>query len=198
MKLEMTSVQKLAKVLKVLVTITFVCNLVAFLVVPVAVCDWFDGFEDGKSNLFSNIQHLQRIFAYDLDDGLGNLFAIYFGIWTVPYYGTMNVFLWTCGVCTAIILWQARKVLETVIWNQPFSLINAVCMKRAGICCLIISAAALVRLVWGLFFYKTVAPLLTYNALFVPVFAMGFLLFMVMSALFRQAAELKEENDLTI
>ena len=198
MKLEMTSIQKLSKVLKILVTITFVCNLLALLVVPIAACDWYDGSYDGKASFFDNIQHLKRIFEYDLDDGLGNLFAIYFGIWHVPYYGTINVFLWACGICTAIILWQARKVLETIISNHPFSLINAVCMKRAGICCLIISAAALVRLVWGFFFYKSIAPLLTYNALFVPIFAMGFLLFMVMSALFRQAAELKEENDLTI
>ena len=40
--------------------------------------------------------------------------------------------------------------------------------------------------------------MLTYNALFVPIFLMGGLLFMVMCALFRQAVELKAENDLTI
>ena len=34
MKLEMTAVQKLAKVLKILVIITFVCNLIALLLVP--------------------------------------------------------------------------------------------------------------------------------------------------------------------
>ena len=42
------------------------------------------------------------------------------------------------------------------------------------------------------------AVLLTYNALFVPIFILGGLLCLVMSALFRQAAELKAENDLTI
>ena len=41
-------------------------------------------------------------------------------------------------------------------------------------------------------------PLVTYNALFVPIFAMAGLLCLVMSALFRQAAEMKSENDLTI
>ncbi len=50
----------------------------------------------------------------------------------------------------------------------------------------------------GLFYYGSVAPLLTYNALFVPIFILGGLLCLVMSALFRQAAELKAENDLTI
>ena len=38
----------------------------------------------------------------------------------------------------------------------------------------------------------------TYNALFVPIFTMFGLLCLVMSALFRQATEMKAENDLTI
>ena len=37
-----------------------------------------------------------------------------------------------------------------------------------------------------------------YTALFVPAFFMAGLLFLVMSALFRQAAELQEDRDLTI
>lgn len=41
-------------------------------------------------------------------------------------------------------------------------------------------------------------PLATYNALFVPIFTMFGLLCLVMSALFRQATEMKVENDLTI
>ena len=49
-----------------------------------------------------------------------------------------------------------------------------------------------------MFFYHSFRPLITYNALFVPVFAMFGLLCLVMSALFRQAAEMKAESDLTI
>ena len=75
---------------------------------------------------------------------------------------------------------------------------NAKSLKRAAVCCFVISGAALARLIWGFAYYQSIAPLLTYNALFVPIFLMGGLLFMVMSALFRQAAELKAENDLTI
>ena len=51
---------------------------------------------------------------------------------------------------------------------------------------------------WGFGYYASLRPLFTYNALFCPVFLMGGLLCLVMSALFRQAAELKAENDLTI
>ena len=54
------------------------------------------------------------------------------------------------------------------------------------------------RTVWGIVYYCSIGPVLTYNALFVPVFLLAGLLCMVMSALFRQAAELKADNDLTI
>lgn len=185
MKLEMTSVQKLAKVLKVLVMITFVCNLIALLLVPGLAL--LRGAEDLAALL-----------------GAPPMFVPYFAsswrlVWVSgDYAAVLTVFLWACGICTAIILWQARRVLDTILAGETFSLKNAVNMKRAAICCLIIAAAAFARLIWGFFYYKSIAPLLTYNALFVPVFAMGCLLFLVMSALFRQAAELKEENDLTI
>ena len=103
-----------------------------------------------------------------------------------------------CGICTAVILWQAKRVLDTILKGTPFTLVNVMSLYRAAVCCFIISGAALVRMVLGLVFYRSIAPLLTYNALFVPIFFMGGLLCMVMSALFRRAAELKEENDLTI
>ena len=54
------------------------------------------------------------------------------------------------------------------------------------------------RVLFSVCYYQSPQPLATYNALFVPMFAMGGLLCLVMSALFRQAAELKAENDLTI
>ena len=110
----------------------------------------------------------------------------------------LTIFLHFCGVCTAVILWQARRVLDTILTGLPFQNANGISLRRAAVCCFLISAAALVRLLWGFWYYASVLPLLTYNALFVPVFFMGGLLCLVMSALFRQAAELKAENDLTI
>ena len=193
MKIEMTSVQKLAKVLKILVTIVFVCNLVALFLVPGMAS--MRGAEDMMDLISVPYESFKEIplrfwFFYSIS---------WRWVWEMgSYHAVLTVFLWACGICTAIILWQARRVLNTILTGKTFSMANAANMKRAGICCLIISAAALVRLIWGFFHYKTIAPLLTYNALFVPVFFMGFLLCMVMSALFRQAAELKEENDLTI
>lgn len=190
MKQEMTAVQKIAGILKILVTITLVCNLLALLLVP---------FLAEQRFRFTELEEIAGLFRFDFDDGLAAFFdSPWYQVFQKPYTAVLTVFLWLCGVCTAVILRQARRVLDNVLAREPFSRSNAAHMKRAGICCLIISAAALARLVWGFCYYRSITPLLTYNALFVPVFAMGFLLCMVMSALFRQAAELKEENDLTI
>lgn len=197
MKMETTSVQKLAKALKILVTVTFVCNLIALIAVPsMALLTPRRAVEGG-------IEGLAYLFGGELipDDYIpftAVLLGSWLVVWTEGYSAVLTVFLWICGTCTAVILWQARRVLETVLEGETFTRRNAASMKNAGICCFIISAAAFARLIWGFVYYKSISPLLTYNGLFVPVFAMGFLLCMVMSALFRQAAELKEENDLTI
>lgn len=183
---------KLARVLRGLVCFTFVCNLIALPLVPgmVGICsegDWF--------------------VLWTLTDGatlpvplvaLAVCWQYLFRVWRVPGSAVLTLFLWACGVCTAVILWQAKRVLDTILRGEVFTVGNAENMKRAAVCCFLISAAALARLVWEFFSYDSLAPLFTYNALFIPVFLMGGLLCMVMSALFRQAAALKEENDLTI
>ena len=89
-------------------------------------------------------------------------------------------------------------MLGTILRGEPFSMENAVSLRRAAVCAFLIAAAALARVIWGVCYYRSANPLATYNALFVPIFAMAGLLCLVMSALFRQAAELKAENDLTI
>ena len=193
--MEKTSVQKLAGVLKLLVTITFICNLVALFFVP--GCSRLRSLDElvGGALYFSNEGSLAVAARM-----VGYFVSAWQEVWLFggPYAAVLTSFLLICGVCTAVILWQARRVLDTVLTGDTFTFGNAANMKRAAICCFLISAAALGRTVWGLCFYRSLMPLLTYNALFVPVFLMAGLLCMVMSALFRQAAELKAENDLTI
>lgn len=188
------SVQKLARVLKVLVTITFVCNLIALFFVPGMVFIREDG---GLENLVAYEDPLELpLRLLILCAGCWN-----WVLWALSenaYAVVLILFLLFCGICTAVLLWQARRVLNTILTGKTFTLENAANMKRAAGCCLLISTAAFVRLIWGFTYYHSIRPLLTYNALFIPVFAMGFLLCMVMSALFRQAAEIKAENDLTI
>ena len=89
-------------------------------------------------------------------------------------------------------------MLRTILRGAPFSAENAVSLRRAAVCSFVVSGAALARLVFSVWYFRSPQPLLSYNALFVPIFAMAGLLCLVMSALFRQAAEMKAENDLTI
>ena len=191
--MESRPVEKIAKVLHTLVNITLICNLIALLMAPGMV---YFRFAAENPTTFAA---LQSTFAYDVDDGLGNLFSIYFSwVWQEPYTAMLSLFLLFSGTCTAVVLWQGRSVLNAILRGDPFSMENAVALKRAAVCGFLISGAALVRLVFSICYYASARPLTTYNALFVPIFAMAGLLCLVMSALFRQAAEMKAENDLTI
>ena len=193
--MEKTSVQKLAGVLKLLVTITFICNLVALFFVP--GCSRLRSLDElvGGALYFSNEGSLAVAARM-----VGYFVSAWQEVWLFggPYAAVLTSFLLFCGVCTAVILWQARRVLDNIMWAHIFTGYNADNLRRSAVCCFLISAAALVRLLWGFWYYASIQPLLTYNALFIPVFFMGGLLCLVMSALFRQAAELKAENDLTI
>lgn len=196
--MEQTSVQKLARVLRVLVIITFVCNLIALFFVPTLAAMFAENRWDGQT--------MERLLTGQ-SVGFWLSFSVHVWnpvVWMLAltadelYWPVLSLFLLSCGVCTAVILWQGKRVLDTILKGNPFVMDNANSLRRAGACCFAISGAALARLVWGFACYQSIAPLLTYNALFVPIFLMGGLLFLVMSALFRQAAQLKAENDLTI
>ncbi len=191
--MEKTNVQKLAEALKILVTITFVCNLLVLPLVPgiVGIGSEYGLWGAAKEFGMFGPEFGPLIF-------LAACWQYLFRIWRSQYTAVLSLFLLTCGVCSAVILWQARKVLETILAGNPFQKKNSGSMFRAAVSSYIISGAALVRAVWRLVYFASPVSFFSYNTLFVPLFAMGGLLCMVMSALFRQAAELKEENDLTI
>jgi len=191
-------VQKIAKVLNALVLIALVCNVIALYLVPTAVLISGDGLLEGIVSYFG------RILFPGEDDIVAAAVAGSALVWVIgwssfdAYQLVLTLFLLASGCCTAVILWQARRVLKTILRGEPFAPENAVSLNRAAVCCFLIAGAALARVIFSLFYYRSPLPLATYNALFVPMFAMGGLLCLVMSALFRQAAELKAENDLTI
>lgn len=191
------SVQKTAKVLRVLVLAVFVLNLLCLLLTPGATAYVADG---GPGRLFQALQgEVERWMGQGEHFPMGIIFVVsWWAVWSRAETAVLTVFFWLCGVCTAVILWQAKKVLDTILQGSPFQRSNARALKRAAVCCWIISGAALVRLVFWLWWNGTLAPLFTYTTLFVPAFFMAGLLFLVMSALFGQAAELKEDQDLTI
>lgn len=191
-----TTVQRIARVLNVLVLIALICNIVILYLVPAAVLSGGPGLLGGVGEYLDGILHPGN------DDivtaGIAASFLSWFWFWRDAYSLVLTLFLVVSGICTAVILWQGRRVLGTILRGEPFSMENAVSLKRAAVCCFMISLAALARVVFSVIYYASPAPLLTYNALFVPIFAMAGLLCLIMSALFCQAAEMKAENDLTI
>lgn len=195
--MEYTHIQKIVRVLRILVMIVFVCNLLALLLVPGLAALSADG---GIDLVAHAVLAALKQPGYE-GQGLTSLplFMVlaWVGVWSETYTILMTVFLWICGVSTAIILWQAKRVLDRILKAEIFSDANAVNLRRAAICCFVISATSLLwaicRAVLGGIF-----ELFSLSTLFFPVFFLAALLFLVMSALFRQAAELKAENDLTI
>lgn len=195
--MERTGVQKLARVLKILVTITFVCNLLVLPLVPILSAASSCGFPlpellhgMGTGGASSGPTYAPGTMLYlVLVSGWGDLSA---------YTLVLALFLLFCGACTAAILWQGRKVLSTILRGTPFCVENAVCLQRSALLCFLISGAALVRVIWRICYAQSITPLLSYNMLFVPLFFLAGLLCLVISALFRQAAEMKAENELTI
>ena len=194
--MEKTAVQRLAAVLRTMVLIVFVLNLLCLLFVPgmAVICLDRDTMADPE---------WRKALAWALQErGLLFVGVVCLGgfrsLLEHAPVGVLSLFFWVCGTCTALILWQARSVLDTILGGNPFQLKNARALNRAAVCCWIISGVALLRLLWWLWHDHSAAPFFTYDALFIPAFLMAGLLFQVMSALFRQAAELKEDQDLTI
>ena len=194
--MEKTAVQRLAAVLRTMVLIVFVLNLLCLLFVPgmAVICLDRDTMADPewRKALVWTLQERGLLFV-----GVVCLGGFRSLLEHAPV-GVLSLFFWVCGTCTALILWQARSVLDTILGGNPFQLKNARALNRAAVCCWIISGVALLRLLWWLWHDHSAAPFFTYDALFIPAFLMAGLLFQVMSALFRQAAELKEDQDLTI
>ena len=202
--MERTNVQRLAQVLRVLVLLVLACNLVCLLLVP-GIAGLLAQGGPGQLRLWT--LGLGQYLSAGTAEGygvhnVGHVLLFFAGswqwVWSDASAAAITLFLWLCGICTAVILWQAKRVLDTILKGNPFQKANARALKRAAVCCWIISGIALIRLVFWLWSEGNLAPLVTYTALFVPAFFMGGLLFLVMSALFRQAAELQEDQDLTI
>lgn len=198
--MEAAHIQKIARVLNALVLIALVCNIIILYLVPVSVVS--QELSEGRGLLAGVASYLGDFLHPGEDDivsaGAAASFLAWLWCWKSPSARMLTLFLVISGICTAIILWQGRRVLKTILQGTPFSAENVISLRRAAVCAFVIAGAALVRVVWSMWFHHSLLPLVTYNALFVPIFAMAGLLCLVMSALFCQAAEMKSENDLTI
>ena len=194
--METASVQRIARVLRILIQIALVCNLIILYLVPVAVRMGTPGLLEGVGEYLGSILHPGEDDIVTAAVAASLLSWLWF--WEDAHTLVLTLFLVVSGICTAGILRQGRRVLDTILRGEPFSMENAVSLRRAAVRGFVIAGAALARVAFGLLSYRSLVPLLSYNALFVPIFAMFGLLCLIMSALFRQAAEMKAENDLTI
>jgi len=194
-----STVHKLAEALRVLVEITFVCNIIALFLVPAIVMLQTEGM--------TITEYLSDLFHPGEDDiaAAGWAFLLLAWFWIVKAWPAVVsvLLLLFCGCCTAIILRQGGHILDTVLDGTPFCLKNASSFQTAAVAAFAIAAALLAR--WGVdaylfqaYYHSDTASFPSHPALLVPIFAMLGLLSLILSALFRQAAELKAENDLTI
>ena len=166
-----TAVQKIADVLIFLCGFLIFCDI---LLLPLTPALAYFRFQNPASMRFD---HLLAVFAYDFDDGVGNLLEIILKeAWKSPETAVLALFLLLAGICGAVILVQGIRLLASVADGTPFSPKNAVYLQRAAAGCFVIAAGALGR----------------------TLFTMAGLLCLVMAGLFHRAAEMKAENDLTI
>lgn len=191
-----STVQILARVLRVLLIFALLLNVLALLLVPASVMV-------NAENLFGGAgTFLHDLFHPEADDvtaaGVSAIFLSWVWIWGEGANALIALFLVICGICTALILLQGLRVLGTILQGAPFSTQNAVSLRRAAVCSFCIAGAALLRTIWGLWFYQVPPPpghlqrALCADLHHVRPAVPG------VSALFRQATEMKVENDLTI
>lgn len=186
--MKLSHVNRLSLVLKWIVAAVFVLSILAVIAAPYIVELSYG------TGISSVVRGLAVMRGFSIRHIPGAYVAVYGGS---LHMAVLAGFLQFAGVCSAVILWQAMGVLRNVSAHRPFHPQNAVYLFRAGIACLVIALAALVRTIWGLVVYST-GMLFTYNTLFIPVFFLAALLCFVMSALFAEASALKAENDLVI
>lgn len=180
---------RLARPLRMLVMAALVCDILAIIYLPVLLT-----------------LRSARLWALaggdDVWSALGSLVLAGPTLWIFVAANARSLVLAVavalCGVCAAVLLVYARRILVAIERQQPFCRENAKALGMASWACFGVSLIALVRLGLEVVVWGELAALATYNALAVPVFFLGGLLFRVMAALFHQAVRMKEEQELTI
>jgi hypothetical protein len=110
--------------------------------------------------------------------------------WTTgENYWFLLVFLWVTGLLYLAIVYELRKMLKRLDEKEPFCRKNVKSLKKIAMLALVIAAIYIVKIVFYISFLTIIVALV---ALLVGLFAL------ILAEVFRQAIEVKEENDLTI
>ncbi|MBE5957258.1 MAG: DUF2975 domain-containing protein [Lachnospiraceae bacterium] len=104
------------------------------------------------------------------------------------YYAFVLIFAF-CGVMALLILWQLKKMLDTVISNDCFVLSNVVSLNKMSVYSILITIAMVIRCIF--------TPTFT-AACMVLTFFIASLFSKILAMVFESAVNYKIENDLTI
>ena len=105
------------------------------------------------------------------------------------YYWFLLVFLWVSGLLYMGIIYELRKMFKSLNQREPFRRENVVSLKKIAVLALWVSAIYAIKIV---FYISLLTIVIGMAALSVGLFAL------IIGEVFRQAVEVKEENDLTI
>lgn len=140
--------------------------------------------------------------------GILTLKVYYTNFWinrdTLPKVdGTVIAILLTIGViCTFSIVLDLRKILKTLVNENPFNWANVIILNKVAIKCFIISGCYIVNILYNMSKY-------TYRFIYVDnkgihtdtepvIFFLAGIFILVLAAVFKKAVKYKEENDYTI
>ena len=101
-----------------------------------------------------------------------------------------------------VILYNLKKILDSVIKVTPFIMSNVICLNRIAKCCFIISITYFLNLIFNVQYSKLSLISLNFVGVDIhPEFIMFFFagcFILVLAQVYKQAIEVKEENDFTI
>lgn len=105
------------------------------------------------------------------------------------YYWSCLALLYLSGVPMLIIVYEFIKLFGSLAKNTPFIIENAGHLKVASIC----SGIICIEYIFGIYIFKSI-----FTLIIVGIFLIAYLGLYILSELFKQAVQFKEENDLTI
>ncbi len=105
------------------------------------------------------------------------------------HYVEAVVLYFFLGIAAILIIWELRKMFKTVLQQTPFVMDNVRSLHRMAKISLLVVILAIIRSV----VYMTIAMLVV-----ILVFVIAGLFSEVLSRVFEEAINYKEENDLTI
>lgn len=108
---------------------------------------------------------------------------------TSGHYAFFLPFLYLTGILALALVNELRKVFKTLNRMDPFRMDNVRSFKIMSVCCFAIAVLYAVKI----FVYNSFLTIILFM-----VFIIGGFFLLILAEIFRQAAIVKEENDLTI